>query len=114
MEDRELLELAAKAAGIEIEWRSVSDMPGAEVQPCRVRLGVSQGWWNPLRRNADAFSAAAQKGISIIHEHPAFVIAKRIHGGEWIQFSVQGPDDYERATRHAITYCLSQIGRKIP
>ena len=65
MEDRELLELAAKAAGIEVEWRTVSDMPGAEFQPCIVWLGISQGWWNPLRNDGAAFRLAFSLGIQI-------------------------------------------------
>lgn len=114
MNDRELLEFAAKAAGVEIEWRAVSDMPGAEFQPCKVWLGVSQGWWNPLRSDSDALKGAASQYISIIYEHPGFVIAKVLPAGEWVQYAVQGPDDYLRATRHAITHCLAAIGRQMP
>lgn len=105
MEDLELLKSAAKAFGGEQVW---TDIDG------NFYCGDPERKWNPLTDDGDAFRAAALKGISVIHEHPAYVIAKRLLGGEWMQYDVQHRDDYERATRYAITYCLAQIGEKRP
>jgi len=48
--DRELLELAAKAAGVELKWSSEPDMPPR----------IAQTWhnWNPLTDDGDALRLA--------------------------------------------------------
>jgi hypothetical protein len=110
MEDRELLELAAKGAGINGVYLAETIAYGGGMLVSDLKILV----WNPLLDDGDALRSAAQKGISIIHEHPAYVLAKRMRGGEWFKCIVDGPDDYERATRCAITHCLAQIGENLP
>lgn len=46
--DRELLELAARAAGYDFHWRGLNG-----VLPS-IGTGADQEWWNPLNANADA------------------------------------------------------------
>jgi hypothetical protein len=57
MTDRELLELAAKAAGIEIQWPSFGDAS------CR----RTDTWdiWNPLTDDGDALRLAVKLGMQI-------------------------------------------------
>jgi len=61
MTDRELLEMAAKAAGAEFE---VSDEDGVYLhQP----IGGVAGFWNPLTDDGDAFRLAVKLGIHLMH-----------------------------------------------
>ena len=54
MTDREMLELAAKAAGYDAKWIG---------EPFMV-LGDGEYWW-PLRDDTDAFRLAAKLGITV-------------------------------------------------
>ena len=57
MTDRELLELAAKAAGIELVWRNFSNVPN-------LFKGLSSDEiWNPLADDGDALRLAATLGM---------------------------------------------------
>lgn len=65
MEDRELLELAAKAAGVPIKFfnsigEPVVGMPGGGPESCLVRI------WNPLTDDGDALRLAARLRISVV------------------------------------------------
>jgi hypothetical protein len=57
--DRELLELAAKAAGINARWYDTTD--------CMMRIGSGSGLarWDPLTDDGDALRLAVKLGISI-------------------------------------------------
>lgn len=59
MNERELLEMAAKAAGVEGVWREVH---GSEAGQNACGIGNATRWgdglWNPLLSNADAFGLA--------------------------------------------------------
>ena len=55
--DRELIELAAKAAGVEVEFDADSD-PHID-EP----IGVFSGLWNPLRDDGDAFRLAVDLNL---------------------------------------------------
>jgi len=68
MKKRELLEAAARAAGIEIEWERdpafVQERWQAMV-PCGWVGQPSQCEWNPLREDGDALRLAVKLGIGI-------------------------------------------------
>lgn len=53
MEDRELLELAAKAAGHDLHWRGLNGALPA------IGNGQDQKWWNPLTDDGAALRLAA-------------------------------------------------------
>ena len=107
MTDRELLELAAKAAGIDAAVLA-PDNDG------------SAGTWNPLTDDGDAlrlavrkrfhvniFSANDSEGI----ETPGFV--EVWHDGDdplWVEYVEAG--DYEAATRRAIVRAAAEIGAR--
>lgn len=66
MDDRTLLERAAKAAGIEIEFKPCSKVPyyrGNE---------RTQIYWNPLTDDGDAFRLAAKLYLHINHFRPNY------------------------------------------
>ena len=60
MTDRELLELAAKAAGIDGTFRETPDKSESGI-------GIHYGfkWWNPLTDGGDALWLAVKLGIDI-------------------------------------------------
>src|SRR5574343_885607 len=109
--DRELLELAAKAAGL------INPMPA-------LGCGIVHGggmYWNPLTDDGDALRLAVKLCLSIDHNHPAdqqrWVAADR-SGCE----GCYGPvscveDDFEdesnrsAATRRAIVRAAAEIAR---
>ncbi len=97
--DRELLELAAKAAGIDFgHKRSTPTTPS-------LYLGPSHGWWNPLTDDGDALRLAVALEIQGIGE-PVWVMGMTSIG------------DYERdpyaATRRAIVRAAAEIEKAKP
>ena len=104
MNDRELLELAAKAAGIEF------DFCRPELGGCQVRKGLVSGWWNPLASDGDALRLAVELGLSVST------------GIDWAEAKIDGltsikefsNEDYQdifAATRTAIVRAAAKIGR---
>jgi len=105
MTDRELLESAAKAAGLTIgAW---SDNYGAFMY-----RGVEPGksWWNPLTDDGDALRLAVKLGMAIIQ------INDRETRSAWIDangllHTETAEDDYA-ATRRAIVKAAAEIGKQ--
>lgn len=92
--DRELLELAAKAAGIEIVGWYENDSI--------IYAGVEPGAWNPLTDDGDALRLAVQLHISIRHlRRPGVVIAASAVG-------IGYKDDRFAATRRAIVLAAAK------
>jgi hypothetical protein len=92
MSDHELLELAAKAAGM-------------------ARLSVH---WNPLTDDGDALRLMATLNINVYYReniNGAFVIADR--KGEFCPESLDGPHEWD-ATRRAIVRAAAEIGKAMP
>lgn len=102
--DRELLELAAKAAGIEIMFWSGRDV-GAEspvVQPDGLE-------WNPLRDDGDALRLAGRLNMAVsIHNNHCMACAQ--------MGTMQTVKDLptEEATRRAIVRAAAEIGKSMP
>lgn len=94
---RELLELAARAAGIEVPAIVADGVPH--------RFGG--GYWNPLTSDADAFRLLVDCGMSV-HVQRDTVIAKLRRDGV-VEKIVNG--DKHAAARLAIVRCAAEIGR---
>ncbi len=123
MTDRELLEYAAKAAGIDGVWQ---DWDGMDI-----RYGFSQsiyskdeGYWNPLDDDGDALRLAVKLGISLL-PYPVYaengrhsVIAKQRRKGDPLREAnpteVQElyDNDPYAATRRAIVRAAAAIGKE--
>jgi hypothetical protein len=94
MNDRELLEMAAKAAGNGAEWYS------------GIGMGLDNGtsvptFWNPLGSDADAFRLAVKLGLlDRATFPPAVAYEAATNGGDWYA-----------ATRRAIVRAAAEIGR---
>lgn len=97
--DRELLEAAAKAAGIEIrrcrldiDWRKDMQLKG----------GVS---WNPLTDDGDALRLAVKLGINLA-QFPSEVRADAVKTND---YHVPHDADPYAATRRAIVLCAAAL-----
>jgi len=102
MNDREMLELAAKAAGVVLdgEWSDTD------------RMSVSAGgWWNPLTDDGDALRLAVRLRLLIsLHERfEVHVVWWR--NGERGEIRETDKDSYV-ATRRAIVRAAAEIGRQ--
>lgn len=90
MTDRELLELAAMAAGIEFI-----------------------GMWNPLSDDGDAFRLAVKLELRLgTHCNDKMACASDIHGRCEVQVVEWGDDKYA-ANRLAIVLCAAEIGKEM-
>ncbi len=106
MTDRELLELAAKAAELDVFWWPADD-------PVALRLKRNNDLWSPLTYDADALRLAVKLGIIIDYrrEVPAcFAYHYALH------LEVMEPNaslDPYAATRRAIVRAAAEIGRSM-
>ncbi len=100
-EDREMLDMAAKAAGYELGYVDGCD---------DVRKSPD---WNPLASDGDALRLAAQLGICV-HVHPLNIGATKYGAatylGDWRERTLDDAADY----RLAITRAAAAIGRSMP
>ena len=110
MTDREMLELAAKAAGIDAHWGDgwQSDMMFRALPRPNSPL-VTNVEWNPLADDADALRLAVKLRIHVRH-FPHDVEAQ-IERGYWRE-----DDGFDplAATRRAIVRAAAEIGRQMP
>ncbi len=110
MDDRELLEMAAKAAGYVVRWydETLAYGPtfGIEVEP-----GNPCGFdpWNPLTDDGDALRLAAGLCLNVLSSE-ACVVAEDENGVECIEY-MYGPEDYTSGWRRAIVRAAAEIGR---
>lgn len=106
MSDRELLELAAKAAGM------IQDAPGWRHEDLTV-LASDGGWrrWNPLQDDGDALRLAAKMELDVMHR---VVSGRRIEvlaaGGPLMKHFYEG--DTAAAMRRAIVMCAAEVGKR--
>lgn len=102
MTDRELLELAAKAAEIEIGWKDDISYTGmGSFMPI---------FWNPLVRDGDALRLAVKLGMRVeanARTACAVVLSPMM---EPFAFEPVGTDPYA-ATRRAIVRAAAEIGK---
>ena len=104
--DRELLELAAKAAGIVGLWHERGQC--IHVTDC---AGMSDMWWRPLTDDGDALRLAVKLDISVFGSFPFNAVAA-FDGRRIIE--TKQPDDPMPATRRAIVRAAAAIGEAMP
>ena len=110
MNDRELLELAAKACGKEIDLDRYDDEMGFII------LGISR-WWNPLANDGDAFRLAVALDLDLMRtERDIEAIATLAPHARVNVHGIVAPsaieligDDKAAATRRAITRAAAAI-----
>ncbi|MNF93649.1 hypothetical protein D3C84_763320 [compost metagenome] len=120
MNDRELLELAAKAAGIHgvlVERPAIDGYPTDFVGIGRSAATIAP-LWNPLADDGDALRLAVKLGARVYvypgHGDDCTIVATddaaRYKG--WAREPHNG--DPEKATRRAIVRAAAEIGRAMP
>jgi hypothetical protein len=121
--DRELLELAAKAAGV--EWKAHTDSIGGA--PALRVVDAPLGMWSPLTDDGDALRLAVALDIAIRHDDPSAVMAgwsgeqdgaPTVDGRgpwywkEWIRDHGNDLGACYAATRRAIVRAAAATGQK--
>lgn len=108
MSDRELLEMAATAAGYDFHWRGLNG-----VLPS-IGTGADQKWWNPLTDDGDALRLAVALGIEIIPDRQiaTVITAFCVHRPNLIGLNTieEFSGDEMAATRRAIVRAAAEIG----
>ena len=113
MSDRELLELAAKAAGLKIHSRNQAERDEL-IDPATASLWIVNGStaWNPLTNDGDALRLAVQLQIDI-KQYVNHAVAW--FGGGYIGTGrIFYDGDPCAATRRAIVLAAAEIGREQP
>ena len=123
MEDRELLELAAKACGLELRFRALTNMPGAEERPRIVHENGVTEKWNPLEDDGDAFRLMVRLSLRV-EPYTAVKINDRYPlanitdvyslNGQDVKLSERHGIDSCVATRRAIVRAAAEIGKSMP
>lgn len=129
MANRELLELAAKAAGMlvlkdgcwpqeNVGWfyNRVGDNP--PVLYNRARVHMSDVAWAPLTNDADALRLAVKLRFSIYHNHSAdndlwVAVCDENHKTLTVE-DLDGEVGRTAATRRAIVRAAAEIGKSMP
>ena len=111
MEDKKLLELAAKAAGLHAKVASNSGIG--------LKVHGNCNWWNPLTDDGDALRLAVKLCIDVSHDAigmKSFAYARTVFNDEiHIGLSEIFDDESERheRVRRAITRAAAQIGKEM-
>lgn len=112
--DRELLELAAKAAGVNGEW----DDAYSGIVTVRGADGQAFCVWNPLREDGCALRLAVKLGMNLaLVPGRAFAVAAcgfDVNGVPQVEVVEPHGDDALPATRRAIVRAAAEIGRAMP
>ena len=113
MEDRELLELAAKACGLELRFIALTNMPGAEERPRIVHENGVTEKWNPLEDDGDAFRLSACLRLEVIpgkHFGDGCSVNSRRHEISGVTVFRDSKDMAEQM-RRAIVMAAAEIGK---
>ena len=102
MTDRELLEMAAKAAGIVGVWHERGQC--IHVTNC---AGMSDIWWRPIDDDGDALRLAVKLDISLLGDFPGNIVVVAFDARRIIE---KHDGDQYAATRCAIVRAAAAIG----
>ena len=117
MTDRELLEAAAKAAGIEIDKSEFNGggrgNDGFDITGSAVLDWHDYKTWNPLTDDGDALRLAVKLGIVIdFWLTPHLGVAGTVNFGKYKDAIFIGEQDIQESTRRAIVRAAAEIGRE--
>lgn len=98
MNDREMLELAAKAAGYTLAWSSVEGIPPRKADDMET--------WNPLTDDGDRYRLARKLGLRIDFEAKEILV--------WVGESLHFIDFEDGDDARAVLRAAAEIGRAMP
>lgn len=104
MSDRELLELAAKAARLRFEWLPY---PAAAMLP-----GYSLLEWNPLADDGDEARLEAALGLNVLWGSRTVSVGRK-HFGPFVERYQEHNGDRQAARRRAGARAAAEIGRNM-
>jgi hypothetical protein len=112
MTNMEMLELAAKAAGIELqEWTGAYDVS----MPNRFWSPTLKNYWNPLEDDGDALRLAVKLNIGVMSaQYTDRTCAWQYCKGRDGECLEPHGSDMLAATRRAIVRCAANIGKVMP
>lgn len=111
MTDRELLEAAAKAAGVEGHFCAKKELD-TERWGIVTFLGYGQAaFWNPLTNDGDALRLAVKLGMELLPQEPLGILCV-IRGSSQARAKEPYGDDRDAATRRAIVRAAASMGAK--
>jgi len=118
MSDKEMFELAAKAAGIALEFRVLIWSDGTEYPCYEDKDSVSEAAncvpvirWNPLTDDGDALRLAVKLYFKIVHDGEMQRVECHYSENENDWLTEDWKDDPQSATRRAIVRAAAEIGR---
>ena len=118
MNDRELLELAAKAAGVEVWFPRMADGNGGVIEPCHTTRNGETQVWNPLTDDGDALRLAVKLGLDVCIDsrqekepHTHVLGFRDDHTAETVG-TIENHGDPYTATRRAIVRAAAEIGKQ--
>ena len=116
MSDRELLEFAAKAAGIHVPTKK--DYPWAYIDESGIFRDIScagdgsrMSRWNPITDDGDALRLAVKLKFDILYYDTMIRVYPRLP--KCIVIHQEVGDDPYAATRRAIVRAAAEIGRQM-
>ena len=117
MSDRKLLELAAKAAGMKLDYTIRPDKKAFYHSERNALALVDGGWFAPLTDNDDAFRLMVrlrleQRFIDNAHSNGAEPSRVTLHNVADIVENIDG--DPIAVTRRVIVRAAAEIGRQMP
>jgi hypothetical protein len=118
MTDRELLELAAKAAGIAVVRSRLDDPMNSDFLVVGSVRNHEQrnGPWNPLADDGDALRLAVKlkKFPHLLHDGDGVITGYEAKRNSFSPIIEQFGDDPDAATRRAIVRAAAEIGKAMP
>lgn len=112
MSDRELLEFAAKAAGVHGRFFEITPLDGYPTYSCGIGYqSRSTRPWNPLTDDGDALRLAVKLHMLVDADGAAYAIATARPKASGIMVSEKHKDDPYAATRRAIVRAAAEIGK---
>lgn len=105
MTDREMLELAAQAGGVDIgAWHESAN--------AFLLIGATRTWWNPREDDGDAFRLEVACGLDMDRTVTGWLTVRSMQHDVFMPSTRLG-DDPAAATRLAIVRAAAEIGRKM-
>ena len=102
--DKELLEYAAKAAGVELKYDTFGQGPNADREYC---------YWNPLTNDGDAFRLMVDLKMEVsLMGDAAWAMSIEDAAGD-SGCSAYFNDDPRKATRRAIVRAAAELGKRM-